>query len=228
MKRIIAVTGASGALGSAVVDLLIGQGHMVVAINRSSRATRAVTTIDGFDLAHEADAANAFARVAEEVPRLDGLVNCAGGFRWELVNGGSAATWDALYNANLRSTANACRAAIPLLAVKGGAIVNVGAASAASPGVGMAAYAASKAGVASLTQSLAAELAGQSIRVNAVLPLILDTPANRADMPDVPHEEWMSVDDAAQVIAFLLDEASLAVSGALIPLTGARRARRDG
>jgi N-acyl-D-aspartate/D-glutamate deacylase len=101
-----------------------------------------------------------------------------------------------------------------------GRIVNVGAAAARQAGAGMGAYAASKAGVERLTQALAEELKDQGVNVNAVLPSILDTPANRSSMPDADYKRWVAPADLARVIAFLLSNDSAAVTGALIPVTG--------
>ena len=101
----------------------------------------------------------------------------------------------------------------------GGAIVNVGAAAAANPAIGMAPYAASKAGVMALTKSLAEELRERSIRVNAILPTIIDTPANRRDMPDADPSGWVKPEAIAKVVAFLLSDDAAPITGAGIPLS---------
>ena len=119
---------------------------------------------------------------------------------------------------NLRSAALSCRAALKHLRA-GAAIVNVGAAAAANAATGMAPYAASKAGVMALTQSLADELKAKGVRVNAVLPTIIDTPANRNDMPDADRSAWVRPEAAARVIAFLLSDDAGCVTGTGIPLT---------
>jgi NAD(P)-dependent dehydrogenase (short-subunit alcohol dehydrogenase family) len=160
------------------------------------------------------------AKVRERADRLAGLVNIVGGFAWEKVEGGSLDTWDRLYRINLRSAVAATQAALPLLKAGKGAIVNVGSAAAAKAGVGMAAYAASKAGVVKLTESLAEELKGEGVRVNAVLPSIIDTPANRADMPKADFSRWVTPAALEKVIAFLLSDDAEAITGACIPVTG--------
>ena len=119
---------------------------------------------------------------------------------------------------NLRTTAISSRAVLAYMAGQDAAIVNIGAAAAAAPGVGIASYAASKAGVAALTESMAEELRGR-VRVNAVLPTIIDTPTNRADMPDADTSAWVRPAAAARVIAFLLSADAGAVTGVGIRLS---------
>lgn len=215
----VIVTGAFGTLGRAVVEELAGRGHRVAAVDVAPAlaSTAAEIAIGGVDLAEEQAVATAYARAAGEFGEIDGLVNVAGGFVWEPVESGSADSWDAMYRINLRTAATSSRAILKHLVR--GAIVNIGAAAAASPGQGMAAYAASKAGVMALTESLAEELKGRGIRVNAVLPTILDTPANRADMPDADRGDWVSPASAAKVVAFLLSSDAAAVTGVGIRLS---------
>jgi NAD(P)-dependent dehydrogenase (short-subunit alcohol dehydrogenase family) len=220
MTRIVAVTGAAGALGRKVVEVLSGAGWQVVGIDLAPLPAEGLAlALGGVDLADEAAMGAAAARIAE-LGRLDGLVNIAGGFAWETVTDGKVETWDRLYAINVRTALVASRALLPLLAVSRGAIVNIGAAASARAGPGMGAYAASKAGVARLTEALAEEHKHAGVRVNAVLPSIIDTPANRADMPDAAFDTWVTPGQLADVIAFLLSPAASAVTGALIPVTG--------
>jgi NAD(P)-dependent dehydrogenase (short-subunit alcohol dehydrogenase family) len=122
---------------------------------------------------------------------------------------------------NVKTAANASRAAIPHLRASGsGRIVNVGANAAIKAAAGMGAYAASKAGVHRLTESLAEELKTDGVTVNAVLPSILDTGANRSDMPKADFSAWVAPDDLASVMLFLASEEARAVTGALVPVTG--------
>ena len=126
-----------------------------------------------------------------------------------------------LYAMNVKTAANASRAALPWLRKSAaGRIVNVGAMGAVKSAAGMGAYGASKAGVHRLTESLAEELKGEGITVNAVLPSIIDTPANRADMPDADFSAWVSPADLAKVMLFLASPDGRAVTGALLPVTG--------
>ncbi len=222
MKGIVAVTGAAGALGRAVVEQLSAAKWIVVAVDRAPLPADSASDmdIDGVDLTDEGAMALAAARIRQAFGRLDALVNVAGGFRWETVTEGEVATWDRLYAMNVKTALVTTRALLPLLRVQGGAIVNVGAAAAIKATTGMGAYAASKAGVARLTEALADELKDAGIRVNAVLPSIIDTAANRADMPDADFSRWVAPDKLADVIGFLLSSAAVSVTGALLPVTG--------
>jgi NAD(P)-dependent dehydrogenase (short-subunit alcohol dehydrogenase family) len=216
------VTGAAGVLGRAVCAQLAKGGSRVAAIGHGAADVlpdSAEVRLGGVDLTDETATTAAFATAAEQLGSLDGLVNAAGGFAWETVAEGSIETWDRLYAINLKTALNACRAVLPWLA-EGGSIVNVGAASAGRAERGMAAYAASKSAVARLTEGLAVELKARRIRVNAVLPSIIDTAANRAAMPDADFSKWVTTGELAEAIAFLLSDAASGVTGALIPVTG--------
>lgn len=221
MAGIVAVTGAAGALGRKAVEILAAAGWKVVGIDLGDVAPGGVAlALGGVDLTDEAAMTAAAARIESEVGRLDGLVNIAGGFAWETVADGSVATWDRLYAMNVRTALIASRALLPLLRASQGAIVNIGAAASVKAGAGMGAYAASKSGVARLTEALAEELKDEGVRVNAILPSILDTPANRADMPDADYAKWVSPAQLAGVVAFLLSADATPITGALIPVTG--------
>lgn len=160
----------------------------------------------------------AFAGFAWRAGALHGLVNIAGGFRWETVTDGNVDTWDFLYRINVRTVVLATRAALPLLKMEGGSIVNVSAAASLKADMGMGAYAASKAGVARLTESPAAEMKDAGVRVNAVLPSSIDTPVNRVDMPKSEHDRWVAPQALAGVIAFLLSDAPAPITGTFGPL----------
>ena len=134
---------------------------------------------------------------------------------------GDPATWERLFALNVKTAFNASRAALPYLLESGaGRIVNVGANAAVKAGAGMGPYAASKAGVHRLTESLAEELKNRGVTVNAVLPSIIDTPANRAEMPKADFDRWVAPADLAAVILFLASDEARAVTGALVPVTG--------
>ena len=125
-----------------------------------------------------------------------------------------------MFHINLATALSMTRAALPHLKSAKGAIVNVGANAAAKAAAGMGAYTASKAGVHKLTESLAEELKDEGVRVNAVLPSILDTPANRADMGEADAARWVTPAALAKVIAFLLSADAAPITGALLPVTG--------
>ncbi|MDB5456655.1 MAG: short-chain dehydrogenase/reductase [Caulobacter sp.] len=219
MPNVVIVTGASGALGRAVVARLNADGVVVAAVDAAPAVELdADLVLSGVDLADATAVGAAIETVVSALGAVTGLANIAGGFVWEPVVGGEAETWDRMFRTNLLTAALASRAALPHLLKQGGAIVNVGAAGAVDPATGMAPYAASKAGVMAMTRSLAAELRGKGVRVNAILPTILDTPTNRRDMPDADPADWVQPMDAASVIAFLLSDASVAVNGAGITL----------
>lgn len=148
------------------------------------------------------------------------LVNVAGGFTWETLEGGSIAAWAKMQAMNLTTAATISQLALPELRKSAaGRIVNIGAGAALKAGAGMGAYAASKSGVHRLTEALAEELTGTSVTVNAVLPSIIDTPANRADMPDADYSTWVQPSAIAEVIGFLASDAGRSITGALIPVT---------
>jgi NAD(P)-dependent dehydrogenase (short-subunit alcohol dehydrogenase family) len=218
---VVIVTGAFGALGRVVTAELTKRGFTIAAVDVAPAPAGypAALALGGVDLADEHAVAAAYDSVVKQLGNIDGLVNIAGGFIWEPVEGGSIESWDKMFRMNLRTAAASSSAALPYLLRHGGAIVNVGAAGATQPGAGMAPYAASKAGVRALTESLAEELRGKNVRVNAVLPTIIDTPVNRASMPDADHSNWVRPEAAAKAIAFLLSDESSAVTGASLLLS---------
>jgi NAD(P)-dependent dehydrogenase (short-subunit alcohol dehydrogenase family) len=220
----VAVTGGFGALGRAVAEVLTRQGACVALLDKATTPAglpSCAAVLGGVDLTSIETTQAAMEQVAKTLGGLDGLVNVAGGFRWESIATGSVETWDAMHDMNLRTALLASQAALPyLLAAGKGRIVNVGALASMQAAMGMGAYAASKAGVSRLTEALAEELKDKGVTVNAVLPSILDTPANRADMADADFSRWVQPVQLAEVIAFLLQDAAAAVTGALIPVRG--------
>jgi len=227
--RVFAITGAFGVLGQAVARAAAAQGARLALIDAARDAPAGLVddlgdealVRGGVDLS-DADAADrAIGEAAGRFGGLDALLNIAGGFRWETVEEGGAGTWQRMFLVNLQTAVNASRAAIPhLKASPAGRIVNVGANAALKSAAGMGPYAASKAGVHRLTESLAEELKADGVTVNAVLPSIIDTPANRADMPGADFSAWVAPEDLAGVILFLAGERAGATTGALVPVTG--------
>lgn len=220
--KVVVVTGAFGALGRVVAAEAAARGAKVAALDYAPAAPDglvAALASPGVDLTAPDGAASAIAAVADRFGRIDALINIAGGFVWQTVGDGDAATWQRMYAMNVATTLNACKAALPHLVASQGRIVNIGANAALKADAGMGAYAASKSGVHRLTEALAAEYKGK-VAVNAVLPSIIDTPANRADMPDADASKWVTPQDLAAVILFLASDAARAVTGALVPVTG--------
>lgn len=222
MSDHVIVTGAAGFLGRAVVERLASSGWRVLGLDLApSMPERGQAAFrGGVDLADAASVDAGIADLLRNISALAGLVNVAGGFAWETLEGGSVESWDRLYRVNVRTAVNSCRAALPMLRSGGGAIVNIGANAALRAGAGMGAYAASKAGVARLTEALAEEEKDNGVRVNAVLPSIIDTPVNRADMPDADFSRWVAPEALADVVAFLLSPAARAITGASISVVG--------
>jgi NAD(P)-dependent dehydrogenase (short-subunit alcohol dehydrogenase family) len=221
--KVIVVTGASGALGKVVAAAALARGARVAGVDHAASQVAATPNrieLGGVDLTDADQARKAIDAAAAHFGKLDALINIAGGFAFETVAEGDPRTWQRMYALNVHTALNASRSAIPHLAASGsGRIVNVGAMGALQAGSGMGAYAASKAGVHRLTEALAAEWKGQ-ITVNAVLPSIIDTAANRASMPNADFAKWVTPEELANVILFLASDAASAVTGALLPVSG--------
>ena len=227
--KTVVITGGFGALGRAVAEAASQRGAAVAALDVAAqppaglaeRLASNALLLGGVDLSTAAGASKAMAEVKAKFGRLDALVNIAGGFKWEKIEDGDAASWDFLFALNLKTALNASKAALPFLLESGaGRIVNIGANSAVKAGAGMGAYAASKAAVLKLTESLAEEFKNRGVTVNAVMPSIIDTPVNRADMPKANFDHWVKPAELATVILFLASDEAKAVTGALIPVTG--------
>jgi NAD(P)-dependent dehydrogenase (short-subunit alcohol dehydrogenase family) len=221
--KVLVITGARGALGQVVVETAQARGARVAGIDHA--ATQALASaerinIGGVDLSDAAQAKTAVETAAKHFGKIDAVVNIAGGFAFETVGDGGATTWQRMYALNLLTALNTSRAALPYLASsKAGRIVNVGAMGALQAGSGMGPYAASKAAVHRLTEALANEWKGK-LTVNAVLPSTIDTPANRASMPQADFSKWVTPQELTEIILFLASDAASAATGALIPVSG--------
>ena len=226
--RAAIVTGGTGALGRAVVKRLLGSGARVAVSYRRADEWRSLeaeagpgAALFGFE-AELADAAAAAAFV-EQAERKLGLVDAvalvaggwAGGTSFDMA---PVDEWSRMLRGNLDSAAYVCRAALPHLRKQVGSIVSIGSRAAETGGSGMAAYAVSKVALHALVRVLAQENRAQGVRVNAVLPVTIDTPANRNAMKDANSSGWTSADRIAQVVVFLLSNESLATTGALVPV----------
>jgi NAD(P)-dependent dehydrogenase (short-subunit alcohol dehydrogenase family) len=223
--KVFVVTGALGVLGQAVTDCLIARGAKLALLGNRARfgVSRPADALmyTGVDLSQKDAASGVCDRVFEQMGRIDGLVNLAGGFEWGRLEGNSLESWESMFRVNLLTAVSACGAVLPyLLRSKRGAIVNIGATGAIKATCGMGAYAASKAGVVKLTEALADEVKDRGIRVNAVLPSILDTPGNRASMPNADFSRWVSPTAVAEAIAFLVSDQARDISGVSLPVAG--------
>ena len=226
--RHVVVTGGTGALGTAVVTQLLAAGavcHVPVfdAVEKA-RAPFAGDSnarfADGVDLTDEAQVSTFYGGV--DVPWAS--VHIAGGFAMGPIHQTDKTDFMGQINLNLVTAFLCCREAVKKMQAggEGGRIVNVAARPALEPrtGAGMTAYTASKAAVGALTQALAEEVAGDGIWVNAVVPSILDTPANRTAMPKAQHDLWPKPAEVAESIVFLASPANQALRGALAPVYG--------
>jgi len=205
--RHVVVTGGKGALGGAVVAWLEARGAVIH-----------VPDIATVDLSDEAQAVAYYAAL----PPLWASIQLAGGFAMAPLLDTSLADFEKQWRLNTVTCFLACREAVRSIRKVGGGgrIVNVAARPVVAPVPGMTAYAVSKAGVAALTQALAAELVKDGILVNAVLPSVIDTPANRAAMPSADHTVWPKPAELAEAIGFLASQHNTLTSGALVPVYG--------
>jgi NAD(P)-dependent dehydrogenase (short-subunit alcohol dehydrogenase family) len=229
--NIAIVTGGAGALGSAVVAELLAAGaavfvpvHAAAELDRLRGELGSPARLDGaaLDLTDEAAVEAAYADVAARYGGIDLLANIAGGFAggapvaetpWSL--------WQHMLDLNLKTAVLSCKAAVPhIVARGGGAIVNVGTRTVTQPGARVAAYGAAKRAVIGLTEALAAELRKENVTVNAILPSVIDTPANRANEPGADYSRWVKPAEIARVIRFLVGPDARIISGASIPVYG--------
>ena len=227
--RTVMITGAAGNLGRFVAAAFTaGDANLVLVDLRRDHLAQAFGAEDArslfapADLLEQADVNRAVKAAIERFGRIDVLCNLAGGFRMgPAVHETPDADWDFLLDLNARSVLHAVRAVVPgMVGAGGGKIVNVGALSAQRGLAGMGAYCAAKSAVLRLTETMAAELREKRINVNCVLPSIIDTPENRAAMPDADPARWVAPQDLASVIAFLASPAARAIHGAALPVSG--------
>jgi NAD(P)-dependent dehydrogenase (short-subunit alcohol dehydrogenase family) len=219
--KTVIVTGAFGVLGRAVAEEAKARGATVAMLDiRTAEQSITDPALSiAVDLGDLAAASAAMQSVRKQAGRIDALLNIAGGFVWQTVEAGDIAAWDRMFTLNLKTALTASKAALPHLAESHGAIVNVAANAALKAGAGMGAYTASKMGVMKLTESMAEELKGK-VRVNAVLPSIIDTPQNRKDMPKTDPSNWVKPSELAKAMLFLASDDASAITGALVPIVG--------
>jgi NAD(P)-dependent dehydrogenase (short-subunit alcohol dehydrogenase family) len=213
------ICGAGGALGTALVRTFLGRGDLVVACDRHAAPAAGDPhglTRQAVDLTHP-DEVEALWDSLSETPRW--VVNAVGGFRAGTVAESERDAFELIEDLNLGTAWWSCRAAARRLG-EGAAIVNVASRSALTGGSGAAAYSVAKAAVVRLTEVLAAELKEQRVRVNAVLPSVIDTPANLESMPASMMANAVPAEQIAAVVAFLSSDAAAAVTGAALPVYG--------
>lgn len=227
MQRVVLVTGGTGGLGGAVVRAFLDGGSTVVASWRRRETFDALSVALHNDRLHGievnlTDRASVRAAVTEVVARfggLDVLVHVAGGFAGgATVAGTGDDVFDRMIDLNVRSAFVCAGEAMAALAQRRGAIVTVASRSALQPGAGVGAYAASKAALVALTQSLAAEGAAVGVRANVVLPGTIATDANLDGSDASAHGDWVRPDDLAAVIRYLASDSAKALTGAAIPV----------
>jgi NAD(P)-dependent dehydrogenase (short-subunit alcohol dehydrogenase family) len=226
----VIITGGTGALGRALVTLLLERGARVAVPWRGAEGWRSLqeavgadAPLHGFqgDLADPREARTFVEKAVSALETLDGLALIAGGWaggtRFEMA---ADDEWGRMVQGNLNTVAHVVRAALPHLLQGGGSVVTVGAQAAQTGGAEMAAYAVAKSGVHALTRVLALENRDRGVRFNCVLPGTIDTPSNRQSMPDADTSDWTPPGAIARVMAFLLSTESAPISGALVPVNG--------
>ena len=231
-NRVAIVTGAVGNLGTATANLFQQVGAKTVLVDRShDRVREAFKNIadspdhllaGGIDLSDAAPLGKLIEQTLGKFGRVDALVNTVGGYRGgKPVHEADLADWDFLFNINVRTTLLCCRAVIPqMLRQSRGTIINVASRDGLSGSAGYAAYSASKSAVLRLTESLASELKASDINVNCIMPGTIDTPQNRAAVPNGDFSTWVAPEAIADVIAFLASDAARAINGAALPVFG--------
>jgi NAD(P)-dependent dehydrogenase (short-subunit alcohol dehydrogenase family) len=230
--RHIIITGGTGSLGSAVAELLLESGARISipCYDEAELEDFALQGHDhlfirtGIDLTEEEITQNFYADAVDALGSLWGSIHIAGGFGMGTIKDSSKADFMKQINMNLVSCYNSCRFAVLHMkeAGEGGRIVNIAARPALEPrqGAGMSAYTTAKAGVAALTESLAAELVKDNILVNAIAPSVIDTPQNRKAMSEADFHLWPKPEEIARQIKFLVSPVNKVTRGAIIPVYG--------
>ena len=223
--RHVVVTGGAGALGTPVVARLVAAGatcHVpCVDDGPGPRGVPDVRYTPRVELTDEAQVAAYYA----SLPDVWASIHLAGGFVWSKLADTSLATVRAQLEMNAITAFLCCRQAVQRMRTRGtgdlgGRILNVTSRGGTRPDAGLSAYAMGKAAVTALTQALAAELRSEQIWVNAIVPAIIDTPANRAAMPDADFNQWAKPADIAETILFLVSPSNATTTGAIVPVDG--------
>ena len=220
-NKVMVVTGGAGALGQTVASVAAGYGAQVHSLDIVADFAPKQGVYHCVDLTDAAALQSCIDDIVKNAGQIDAVANIAGGFDMgPQVHETDDQLWDSLVNINVTTLRRMITAITPhMLSQNRGAIVNVGAMGALRGNGNMGAYSAAKSTVMRLTEALSDELKGQGINVNAVLPSLIDTPRNRADMPDADFDTWLKPQDLAEVVCFLCSPRARAVHGALLPVT---------
>ncbi len=218
--RVALITGASGGLGSAVVEAFAEAGAELATVQRSGG--RAGVFSIAADLTAPAEAARVVTAVRARFGRLDIVVHLVGGFEGGIPIGETDdGMWQRMFNLNVNSAFYLLRAALPAMLEAGhGRVLSVGSRTAVEPAATLSAYGASKAALVSLVRTAALEVRGRGVTANAVLPSVIDTPANRAASPAADASRWVAPSSIARLLRWLASDAAADVNGAVIPIYG--------
>lgn len=230
--KVALVTGASGALGGVLARRLFAAGASLALIDRNpehlpalwpeAESARDRLGFHTCDLADASSVSRTVTAIVDRFGRIDHVFNIAGAYRGgETIEEAADETWKMLWEANFLSALHVCRAVVPEMRRRGsGAIVNVGSKASLGGDAGAAPYSIAKTAVVRLTESLAGEVKREGVRVNAVLPGTIDTPANRRAMPDTDPRSWVEPEALADAMLFLASPLARAVTGVALPVFG--------
>lgn len=231
LNQVVVITGATGNLGAAVAEKIKATGAKRALCGRSAAKLESLygknfvqndqLILANVDLVDFQQVESAVEHITDHFGRLDALVHAVGLFKFTSIHKEKLPDWDVVFNINFRTALLTSRAVIPIMIrQKKGTIVTVASQQAFHGKGTQSAYSAAKGALLRFTESMAAELKDFHIRANAVVPAIIDTPENRQAMPDADFSEWTSPQSIADTIVFLLSDASRAITGAAIPVTG--------
>ncbi|MBH67976.1 MAG: hypothetical protein CMM58_06460 [Rhodospirillaceae bacterium] len=226
--KVVLVTGAAGNLGYVVAHKVLESGAYLVAtdyeggrLKKQLKERERVSVFPDVDISNYKKCRKLIGAIKTRFRKLDCVISTVGGFAFESIENGTFETWQIMNKINVETSFNIAKAASSeMLSGSKGAIVLTGALAALNAPAGMAAYSSAKAAVMRLTESLSDELKLKGIRVNAVLPSIIDTPKNRKEMPDADFSLWVSPEEVADVMIFLASDYAKGVTGALVPVNG--------
>lgn len=235
-KKNILITGALGGLGQTVVTRFLELGAVVIGVDSDRAVTDALKSSEFWkrtsvqtnwrfrpaNLMDEKSVIDLMNGVRNELGRLDGLINLVGGiYPWSDITAVETKTWDFTFELNLKTAFLCSREALKVMVPqRSGKIVNVGALGGLKGSSQAGPYGAAKAGVINLTETMADENKKHNIQINAIVPSIIDTPANRKSMPDADFSAWVRADEIANVLAFLCSDESSGVTGSIIKVPG--------